>query len=334
MILRSAVIVSILFFLNWSSAFSQTPSPSIAKSKARCEQPVGRVINNKDSHFAAGSLLCKTDLLRPVYGAKVEVLCYLNRKVLRLGSGSISGQCFPLVEQQQFLQCNRYNRSKCPKRKGPTENNNAPVLIAPYSNVILDTRPELLWTKVAGISSYKVQVSGIDVNWSETVVGDNYLVYPQEQPPLRFGNAYKITIIVSKGDTPATASVTIINLINENQVQQVKKIVQRLDDLNLSQDEAAYLDLDSIYMSYGLLSQSIGSLTARVKAGSATPEIYITLGDRYLEAGLPNQAKPLYQKAIKLAQQNNDVSQVEQAKAGLKRIEFYSQLPTRTKLDQ
>lgn len=334
MILRSAAIASTLFFLSWSSALGQTPSSSTVKSKGRCTQPIGRVINNGDSLFAAGSLLCPNDTLQPVQAAKVEVLCYLNRKVLQLGKGSISGQCFPLAEQEQSLQCTRYNRAKCPVRKGPAEGDNKPVLIAPYSSMVLNPQPDLTWTKVAGATSYKVQVSGTGVDWTETVVGNNYLAYPQKQPSLKFGNAYKVTIIANKGNTPVVASATIINLISQKEVQQVKKIIQSLSDLNLSQDEVAYLDLDTVYMSYGLLTESIELLTTRVQAGSATPEIYTTLGDRYLESGLPNQAKPLYQKAIKLAQKIDNVAQIEKAKAGLKRIEFYSQLPTRIKLDQ
>lgn len=334
MILRSATIASILFFIGWSSALGQTPSSSTVKSQERCTQPIGRVINNGDSRLVAGSLLCKKDTLQPKAKAQVEILCYLNRQVLLLGKGSIARQCFPLVEQQQSLQCTRYNRSRCPARKGPAEDNNAPVLIAPYSSIVLDTQPDLTWTKVSGTTSYKVQVSGVGVNWSEIVVGNNHLTYPQKQLPLNFGNAYKITIIANKGDSPIVASVATINLIDEDRAQQVKQIVQRLGKLNLSKDEAAYLDLDSVYMSYGLLSQSIDSLKARIEAGSAAPEIYVTLGDRYLEAGLPNLAKPLYQNAIKLAHRDDNESQIKKAKAGLKKIELYSQLPTRIKLDQ
>ena len=333
MILRSATIVSTLFFLSWSSALGQTPLSSTVKSQGRCTQPIGRVINNGDGRFAAGSLLCKGDTLQPVPSAKVEVLCYLNRKVLWLGKGSVSGQCLPLVEQQQTRQCTRHSRAKCPVRKGPAEGNNAPVLIAPYSSMVLNTQPDLTWTKVAGATSYQVQVSGVGVNWTETVVGNSHLVYPQKQPPLKFGNAYKITIVANKDRSPVVASLATINLINENQAQQVKQIVQRLSNLNLPADEF-YLDLDSVYMSYGLLSQSIELLTAPVEAGSTIPKIYITLGNRYLEAGLPNQAKPLYQKAIKLAERINNIRQVEQAKAGLRKIKLYSQLPTRIKLDQ
>ena len=333
MILR-ATIASTLFFLSSSSALGQTPSSSTVKSQGRCTQPIGRVINNGDSRFAAGSLLCQGDTLHPVRAAKVEVLCYLNRRFIKLGKGSISDQCFPLADRQQLVQCTRYSRSKCPVRKGPTEDDNTPILIAPYSSIVLNTQPDLTWTKVAGATSYQVIVSGVGVNWSETVVGNSHLVYPQKQPSLKFGNAYKVTIIANRGNSPVVASLATINLINENQAQQVKQIAQRLDNLNFPEDESAYLDLDSVYMSYGLLSQSIELLTTRVEAGSTTPEIFITLGDRYLEAGLPNLAKPLYQKAIKLAKRINNISQVEQAKAGLKKIELYSQLPTKIKLDQ
>lgn len=335
MIIRSTIASTLFVLIGIEDrVFSQIPLSSKINSPRRCTQPIGRVIGDGDNRLKAGSLLCAGDRLQPVSEAKIEVLCYLNRKVLRLGKGSVSGQCFPLTEQEQTLDCTRYNRAKCPRRKGPIGDNNAPLLIAPYSSVVLETRPNLTWNRVAGTTNYKVQVNGVGVNWSETVVENNYLAYPQTQPALKFGNAYKITIIANKGASPVVASVATINLIDEDRAQQVKQIVQRLDNLKLPKDEAAYLDLDSIYMSYGLLTQSVASLKARVQTGSTTPEIYTALGDRYLEAGLPNLAKPLYQNALVLAQRIDDTSQINKAKAGLKKIELYSQLPTRIKLDQ
>ena len=334
MILRSATIASTLFFLSWSSALGQTPSSSTVKLQERCTRPIGRVINNEDSRLPAGSLLCEKDRLQPRAKAQVEVLCYLNRKVLLLGKGSVSEQCLPLREQEQSLQCTRHNRARCPKRKGPTETHNSPVLIAPYSSIVLDTRPDLVWSLIAGITSYKVQVSGVGVDWSEIVVGNNQLTYPPHQPPLKFGNAYKITIIANEGDSPVVASLATINVLNAERAESVKQLVQRVNSLNLSPDERAYLDLDNLYMSYGLLTQSIEVLKARVEAGSKLPGIHISLGDRYLEAGLPHLAKPLYENAIQLAQKVDNSTQVEKAKAGLRKIALYSQLPTKIKLDQ
>lgn len=333
MIFRSTTIVSTLLLLGWSSASSQPLSASTAISSPRCNQPVGRVIGSGDSRLPAGSLLCKEDRLQPVGSAKVEILCYLNRKVLLLGRGNISGQCSSPVEVEQNLQCNRHNRARCPRRKGPTEDNRVPTLIAPYSSIVLDPRPDLVWTKIPGITSYKVRVTGVGVDWSQTVAS-NQLQYPQTQPPLKFGNAYKITVIANQGDSPVTASLATINVLNAERAEYIKQLVGRVSSLNLSSDERAYLDLDSIYMSYGLLTQSIEVLKARIEAGSTLPEIYTTLGDRYLEAGLPNFAKPLYQNAIHLAQKIDNSTQIEKAKAGLRKIEFYSQLPTRMKVDQ
>jgi tetratricopeptide (TPR) repeat protein len=334
MIFRSATIASTLFFLGWSSALGQTPSSSTVKLQERCTRPIGRVINGGDRRLPAGSLLCQGDRLQPAQSAKVEVLCYLNRKVLLLPKGNVSSQCSPLKEQEQSLQCTRHNRVRCPKRKGPTEARTTPVLIAPYSSIVLDPRPDLIWTPIPGITSYKIQVSGVGVDWFESVADSNQLTYPPHQPPLKFGNAYKITIIANQGNSPVAASLATINVVKEDQAQYIKQIVQRLINLNLSPDQAAYLDLDNLYMSYGLLTESIEVLQARVEAGSKLPEIYTTLGDRYLEAGLPRQAKPLYQKAIQLAQKIDNLTQVEKAKAGLRKIEFYSQLPTKIKLDQ
>lgn len=333
MIFRSATIASTLLLLGWSSASSQVAT-SPAKSPERCTQPIGRVIGNGDSRLPAGTLLCQGDRLQPIGSAKVEVLCYLNRKVLSIPKGKVSSQCSPLRKQEQSLQCTRHNRAKCPKRKGPSVDNNAPVLIAPYSSLVLDIRPDLLWTPIAGITSYKVQVTGVGVDWSQTVVGSNQLTYPLHQPPLKFGNAYKITIIANQGGSPVTASLATINVVNQNKARYIKQLVQRVNSFNLSPDQAAYLDLDNLYMSYGLLTESIEVLKARVESGSQLPEIYTSLGDRYLEAGLPNQAKPLYQNAIALAQKVDNSNQIKKAQAGLRKIELYSQLPTKIKLDQ
>ncbi len=292
------------------------------------------MISSGDRFLPAGSLLCQGDRLQPAQSAKVEVLCYLNRKVLLLPKGNVSSQCSPLKEQEQSLQCTRHNRARCPKRKGPTEARTTPVLIAPYSSIVLDPRPDLVWTPIPGITSYKIQVSGVGVDWSQSVTGSNQLTYPPHQPPLKFGNAYKITIIANQGNSPIAASLATINVLQEDEAQYIKQIVQRLTNFNLSPDRAAYLDLDNLYMSYGLLTESIEVLQARVEAGSKLPEIYTTLGDRYLEAGLPHQAKPLYQNAIQLAQKIDNSTQVEKAKAGLRKIALYSQLPTKIKLDQ
>lgn len=329
----SATIALILLLLDWSSAFSQLASVTRRDSRQlRCEQPIGRVLSNGDSRLAAGSLLCKGDRLQPANGATVQVLCYLNREVLQLGSGVVSNKCVPLSEQHQAQQCTPQSRANCPRRKGPGEERNTPTLLNPYSSALLNTRPYLSWYAMAGATSYTVQVKGKDVNWERTV-SKNALPYPQEQPAMQYGNVYKVTVIANQGDSPVTASSSVLIVSPESEVQQVRATVKQIQNLNLPQDETAF-DLDTVYMSQDLLTEAINTLKARIQAGSQNPTLYRILGDRYLEAGLPDSAKREYTTAAVLAKKADNLAELTKAQAGLKRAALYSQLPTRTNPDQ
>lgn len=315
---RSSAIALMLVFLDWSSAVCQQLSVTARNTiPTRCE-PIGRVLSEGDRHFAAGSLICKGDRLQS--STTVDVLCYLNRRILTLASGTVLSEDDRCVPQARKVQpCSTSNRNNCPKPKGPGEGDNNPAIVSPYDNALLNGRPLLSWYAVAGANSYTVQVSGKGVNWQKIVTG-NTLVYPDSQPTMQFGNAYRITIVANGGDSPISASSSVFNLLPESEARQVMDYVKRINSLNLPKDEAAYLDLDSIYMAKNLLTETIATLEARVEAGSQNPAIYRVLGDRYLEAGLPDCAKPEYEMATKLAQTSDNLIELAKAQAGLKLV--------------
>lgn len=332
---RSAMIALILLFLDFSSVFSQPTSGTERNSKQlKCKEPIAKIINNADRLLPAGSFLCKGDRLQQRNGAKIDVLCYLNpgAGVLHLGSGTVSDKCVPPPTQQKAQQCTPQNRANCPKRKGPGEERNAPTLLNPYSSAVLNTRPYLSWYAVTGATSYSVQVRGKGVNW-EKQVGSTALPYPKEQPAMQYGNVYKISIIANQGDSPATYSSSVLIVSPESEAQQVMVAIEQIKSLNLPPDEAAF-DLDTVYMSQGLLTETINTLKAQIDAGSKSSTLYRVLGDRYLEAGLPDSAKQEYTMAAALAQQSDNLAELTKAQAGLKRTALYSQLPIRTTPDQ
>ncbi len=88
--------------------------------------------------------------------------------------------------------------------------------------------------------------------------------------------------------------------------------------LNLLPDEAAFLDLDTVYMSKRLLNETINTLKKRVVAGSSNPTLYRILGDRYLEAWLPDEAHREYTMAAQLAQSSGSLEDVLKVEAGQK----------------
>ena len=325
MIVRSLVIGLVLLFTNWSSALAaQTLSINKRdRNQLECD-PIGRVLNNGDRRFVAGSLLCSRDWLQSKRGATVKVLCYASRKILRLKSGAVSAQCTSQVNK--VLPCTPDNRSYCPKPKGPGEGN-SPALISPYSSLILNQRPSLSWYAVMGATSYTVTVSGEDINWQKTVTGTQ-ISYPKEQPALKLGHTYKIVTMANRNDSAIGASTAVVNVLPLHQARIVWQTAKSINYLNLPPDEAVF-DLDAIYMSKALLSEAIKTLESRVASGSQDPRVYRTLGDRYLQAGLPDYAKPQYEIASELAKKSADANELAKAQAGLKLVALHSQLPMR-----
>jgi predicted negative regulator of RcsB-dependent stress response len=64
-------------------------------------------------------------------------------------------------------------------------------------------------------------------------------------------------------------------------------------------------------MSEILLNETIDTLERRVVAGSFNPSLYRILGDRYIEAWMPQKAKTAYIKALQLARFQKNSSEVE-----------------------
>lgn len=333
LIVRSVTITLILLFLDFSSVFSQ-PNSGTGRSvrQLRCSEPVGKIINDADRLLPAGSFLCKGDQLQPRNGLKVKVLCLLNAGVVDLESGIVSAQCVPPPTQVQVQQCTPQSRANCRKRKGPGEDRNAPTLLNPYSSAVLNTRPFLSWYAVSGATSYSVQVRGKGVDW-EKQVSTTKLPYPKEQPAMQYGNVYKVSIIANKADSPITYSSSVLIVSPESEAQQIITTIKEIKSLNLPPDELAF-DLDIVYKSQNLLTETINTLKARIEAGSQSPTLYRVLGDRYLEAGLPDSARQQYTIAAALAKQSDDSTEIAKAQAGLKRAEIYSQLPTRMNAPQ
>lgn len=285
-------------------------------------QPIGRVLTLGDHRFAPGSLLCRGDRLNLPSGKKVQVLCYFNRQVLSLSSGIVSapGRCVP--KELGVKVCSGADRSTCSKPKGITATAELPTLHSPYGNALIEDRPPFSWAGVRGATQYSVAVRGPGVQWQTTVKGTS-LPYPQAQPGMNYGSAYEVMVIAYQQDSPMGASRSALNLLPETDAKQVAAVVEQLQQLGLSEDQAAYLDLDSLYRGKDLLHESITALEKRLQAGSRNPKVYRVLGDCYLEAGFPNEARKQYKTAAELAKMAEDADELAKAESGLKLVSNY-----------
>ncbi|WP_414544793.1 tetratricopeptide repeat protein [Nostoc sp. CCY0012] len=310
-----AAIASIPIFSSFSSAWGQQQSVAVGNLRSRKCKSIARIISG-DLRLANFSELCEQDQLQPDRDkGTVEVLCYLSGEILRLSGGIISNQCLP-PSDQPVQRCSSEIRSNCLKVKGPDEDNNAPTRITPYSALILNPRPVMLWTPVHSAISYIVQIKGTGVDWS-IEVNSNSLPYPKEQPAMQPGSIYQVNVLAKIGEQKFVPSSSILMVIPSEKEQHIKAVMKYIQNLNLSPDDLA-VDSAHIYRANDLLTEAIEVLNKRIKAKTQNPTIYRTLGDLYLEVGLPQMANREYNTAIQYARLKRNLNELAKAEEGLR----------------
>ncbi|MBD2683313.1 MULTISPECIES: lipopolysaccharide assembly protein LapB [Nostoc] len=309
-----------------SSAWGQSQLIALRQ----CINADGKVISKGDRYLPPGSSLCPGDKIHPDNGATVTVICYLNRKTLYIDRDSASdpaNQCArPQLTEVEKYQCTNLKPQNCPTDfKGSADDDTVPKprLISPYisDGSILTTQPLISWRVVPGATSYTVKMEGNDVNW-QIEVNNTVLPYPSGQPRLKFGSTYTIIVFAYQGKSIISYAPLVISILPEKEQLEIASLIKQINELKIPPDEAAARDLDTIYMSKNLVNESIETLKVRVAAGSQNPKVYRVLGDRYLEAGLSDEAFNKYATAKKLAKSSKNLKELSKVQEGLKLWEF------------
>ncbi|WP_193199647.1 tetratricopeptide repeat protein [Nostoc sp. MG11] len=318
--------ISTLIVLNSSSVWGQ---PQLIALR-QCKNVEGKVMSEGDRYLSPGSPLCPGDKIHPENGATVTVVCFLNRKILYIGQHNISdaaNKCArPQVTESEQYQCTNLKPQNCPtdfKGSGDDHTVPKPRLISPYisDGSILNTQPLISWRAVSGATSYTVKMEGNDVNW-QIKVNKAVLPYPRNQPQLKFGSTYRITVFAYQANSIMSYSSLVISVLPEKEQLEIALLLKQVNELKAPLNEAAVEVLDTIYMSKNLVNESIETLKATIAAGSQNPEIYRILADRYLEAGLTDEAFGEYTTAKKLAKSSKNLKELSKVQEGLKLWEF------------
>lgn len=299
------------------------PLIRVRRSQLHCE-PIGRIMGRGEKRFDAKSLICEKERIEVINGGFIDFFCYSSGKILKLSSGVVSDKCSK--SKSINANCHPTNIVECFHPKGGTEDSEEPTIISPYSTSTLNPRPEITWTPVKGANSYKVKIEGYEFGW-ERVVNQARLAYPSDEKPFQPGSAYTIYIFAYKDGNAFSYDSTVVNLLSVNYQEEIAFKIKRIKELGLSPDETA-LDIDAIYVSENLLSETIEMLKMATTNIRQNPTLYRVLGDRYLEVWLPNEAKREYIKASELAKSSNNSTELQKSQDGLKMVDFYNQLPT------
>lgn len=307
--IKNFLLSLIVLSLNPAVASAQNSTP-----RAECE-PLGRITASTDSRLASRSLICQGDPLPASLKGKVSFFCYWSGNILSLtGVNQRLDKCKP--SSAVFTPCFPGERY-CRRSRGLEESENSPKLITPYGNTLLSGRPAFSWSPVAEATRYNIQVRSAAEGW-QTEVPSTSVSYPTDQPTLAAGRVYQMTVLAYRGDTLLGTSNKRVNILPVEAAQELSSLVKQISSLNLPEDEKAFLDLNAVFSSRGLVDESIRLLEARVAAGSRNPGIYRALGDRFLAAGLAKQATEQYEVASTLAKDGENSVELSKAQKGLR----------------
>ena len=311
-------IVGPIVVATFAFAVDCSVTQALPSYKASCD-PVAR-------NYATGKIICQNDVLNG--SSPYKLFCFLNQQWFNVTHVSIIGDfCSQSVVNRDTLKrCTQFNvnNEKCGISKGDNSIGK-PELIKPYTGVLLNRRPNFEWVKVPEATSYFLEISGKNVAWSRQTTM-TALAYPKEQPALMPGEVYKIVTTALDESKLLSAESMVVTTLSTAEANQIQEQIDAVIKHGFSADEAAYLDLDAIYRSRNLYTETINSLNARVKSGSQDPNLYLILANRYCQVGLPQLSRQLYDRGMILARQQDNPFVIQKIKLALSQLTTSSPL--------
>jgi hypothetical protein len=275
------------------SSFFVLCSPIFAKPIKNCF-PVARIVMNKNNHLLPGSVICDGDPIRSMIKQGQQFICFLDN--LGLTVWTEKSQCaLTLNQRDRFGGSNNLIR---PVPKG-AETDDFPQIIRPLGTALLRSPKSFAWYAVPGASTYSVEVLGADVKWERKVAGTS-MDYPKDLPLMRLGNSYKVTIFAYQGTTPIKSYSRPYTLISAEKKETVIRKIAIASAYSLPDDDRAYVDLNSIYLSQGLKEEAASALEARVASGTSDPNIFAALSTQLLNEGHSSLAARIMDQLNKL----------------------------------
>jgi hypothetical protein len=241
---------------------------------------IGRAIEKKGNRLVAGSPICDGDPIRSILKRGQQFICFLDD--LGLTAWNDKRQCSLRPNQRDRLG-GKGNLIR-PVPKGSGVESDTPTIIRPLGTALLRSPKVFSWYAVPGASSYSVEVAGSEFTW-ERKVSDTLLEYPKNAPAMNSGNSYKVTIFAYRGSTPIKSSSKPYSMFSADRIVAVAKKITIASEYLLSDDERAYSDLNSIYLSQGLEEEAVSVLENRIKSGSSDPNVFGLLSTQFANEG-------------------------------------------------
>src|SRR5215813_1744791 len=185
-----------------------------------------------------------------------------------------------------------------------------PRVVAPRKTKLLDPRPTLRWTPVAGATSYKIIVRGQKARgqnpyWNMNVPSVTKLDYPAGAPPLEADTDYKLIVSASGHQSDEETEPGLgFALLRSDKAKEARDAEKKIRSLGLP-DAPTRLLIAHLYAAYDLKAEAIDQLEG-IPETLQEPAPARLLGALYLAIGLSRHAEKHYLRALEFSRNVND----------------------------
>jgi CHAT domain-containing protein/tetratricopeptide (TPR) repeat protein len=189
-----------------------------------------------------------------------------------------------------------------------------PILLRPRNTVVLEPRPEIVWTQVETATDYKIEMRG-DVHFAVRLPADQVHCdrvagaergvcsahYPASEPELPPGASALLQISASRetGGAYGEQEPLWLRRLPAEKAVEIAARVKTLASLPVGETARWLLQAD-LYARERIYADAI-DLYRQALALQGSPEVRVTLGDVYLAVGLFSEAARVYQEALSAA---------------------------------
>jgi hypothetical protein len=308
-----------LFTCGLSTASLSQNVPSHAILEVKGNALVAKKTWKKPQTASVGMSLNPDDTLNIPAQAFVKIYCSdLTIWAAKPGKYKISQGCPSGKAVIRLLCFNCNNDTRRPIRKTEAALAKLPYVITPRETDIISDRPQISWNAVPGASYYTVKIDTDGFSWTKQT-NENKIIYSGDRP-LKPETRYWVTVTTDQGLSSQQETEVGFNVSDQQTKKIVLNAVEKIQKQPLSPTEKGLI-LAYLYRGYKLYDNAINVLEELVNQGSSEVTVYQLLGDTYLEIGLPQLAKNIYQKGLVLAIKTQNIPAKTIMNKGLKQSE-------------
>jgi hypothetical protein len=188
-----------------------------------------------------------------------------------------------------------------PRKQGDKGQNNFPSIISPRNTKLIDARPRLSWTSVAGASNYTVKIQSLDGElWKQKIPAQSGAQIQEIELPaeviLKPDVDYQL-IVETEGRSSEESKDTNISFRLLTDVREIQNAVREITNQTTEGDTRTFL-IASLYAARDLNYDALQLLKSKASFGDS-PEALRLVGDLYIKMGLLRLAEKQFLELLK-----------------------------------